>query len=654
MSVDFGPIDDRVRENDSAATANSNNNGNISAASQSRSSHTRSASDENRWCGNNSPTHPPMTAVHPCSDVSPETEFDLVLSAIGDFGRYQRTVFAAVCVFAALANIPSFVQLVFQPYIPEYRCRIPGCDVLPSANTSHPNTYNTSFLPFTIPSDSKSGALERCRRFWRSNITSDICDADQFDQNITVTCTDFVFDRSVFSTSFVSQWSLTCEYQSLVELPSTMFFSGVLIGSLVFGFVSDKYGRRCALSIAVLLLTLANTGTVIFSTSFVSVCAFRVLVGMSSLGLFQTALVLCIEMVGKRWRVLCGSALNVFTTLGVLLALLLAFWQRDWLTLQVISSTPLLLLAALFWLFPESVRWLITQQRFDEALSQIEKMARFNRRSLPDHLSLCRRSHSEVSEPPAQPPRLLTVTTVGSSATDDSIPLVHTELAGSIVDCLQVCSLRFRLFVVLLAWFSVNLAFYGLVTDMQNLPGDFFTNILIMTLAELPGYVLSWPLMDWLGRRFTFVGATLIGGVAAICAGMVPDEYSIANAAFLVASKCGSCVSFAVVYIFTSELFPTPARNTAVGLCSTCGRVAAILAPQITNLAEYGDSIPLLVIGVSSILSGLFTVLLPETAGTPLPETLQQAIDIGKRRDSVSSFSDGPLLPSDNENSDTD
>ena len=39
--------------------------------------------------------------------------------------------------------------------------------------------------------------------------------------------------------------------------------------------------------------------------------------------------------------------------------------------------------------------------------------------------------------------------------------------------------------------------------------------------------------------------------------------------------------SFALVYIFTAEIFPTPIRSSGVGLCSTMARIGGISAPQI-------------------------------------------------------------------------
>jgi OCT family organic cation transporter-like MFS transporter 4/5 len=51
-----------------------------------------------------------------------------------------------------------------------------------------------------------------------------------------------------------------------------------------------------------------------------------------------------------------------------------------------------------------------------------------------------------------------------------------------------------------------------------------------------------------------------------------------------------SCV-LATVYSYTSDLFPTPARSAAVGLCSTSGRIGGILAPIIANAVKRIDQV---------------------------------------------------------------
>ena len=50
--------------------------------------------------------------------------------------------------------------------------------------------------------------------------------------------------------------------------------------------------------------------------------------------------------------------------------------------------------------------------------------------------------------------------------------------------------------------------------------------------------------------------------------------------------KFGATASFAIVFVYTAEMFPTEIRSTAVGASSLCGRVGGIIAPQVRALNE--------------------------------------------------------------------
>ena len=48
--------------------------------------------------------------------------------------------------------------------------------------------------------------------------------------------------------------------------------------------------------------------------------------------------------------------------------------------------------------------------------------------------------------------------------------------------------------------------------------------------------------------------------------------------------KLGSSAGFAIIYIFSAELFPTTVRNAGIGASSASARVGGMLAPQVAAL----------------------------------------------------------------------
>jgi MFS transporter, OCT family, solute carrier family 22 (organic cation transporter), member 4/5 len=118
----------------------------------------------------------------------------------------------------------------------------------------------------------------------------------------------------------------------------------------------------------------------------------------------------------------------------------------------------------------------------------------------------------------------------------------------------------------------------------------------------------------------------------------------------ILVGKFGASAAFAIVYLFTTELYPTQIRSTALGLCSMFARVGGIAAPQVklmsltcnfTNhcisfqVAIYLPSVtfeafPMLFMGLCALLGGVLSFWLPETLGSPLCETMEDVDNLGK------------------------
>ena len=90
--------------------------------------------------------------------------------------------------------------------------------------------------------------------------------------------------------------------------------------------------------------------------------------------------------------------------------------------------------------------------------------------------------------------------------------------------------------------------------------------------------------------------------------------------------KFGASASFAICYLYMAELFPTLIRSTAVGLGSTASKIGGLAAPFIAGLATFENYIPLIVFGSSSVIGGVLGVILPETLGAALPQTLEEVV----------------------------
>ncbi|GFR15265.1 organic cation transporter protein [Trichonephila clavata] len=89
--------------------------------------------------------------------------------------------------------------------------------------------------------------------------------------------------------------------------------------------------------------------------------------------------------------------------------------------------------------------------------------------------------------------------------------------------------------------------------------------------------------------------------------------------------------SFRLLYLYTAEIFPTGVRNVTLGSCSMCARLGSILAPFIRDLGKATHSaVPNSLYAFLALTSGLLALLLPETRGLDLPDTLQEGENLGE------------------------
>lgn len=83
-------------------------------------------------------------------------------------------------------------------------------------------------------------------------------------------------------------------------------------------------------------------------------------------------------------------------------------------------------------------------------------------------------------------------------------------------------------------------------------------------------------------------------------------------------------ISFATVYLYAGELFPTVVRNSGVGLASTVARIGSMVAPFVATLSHTSAWLPPLAFGIVPLIGAALCIVLPDTRGRKLPDTLEE------------------------------
>ncbi|WP_308640060.1 MFS transporter [Paenibacillus silvisoli] len=358
---------------------------------------------------------------------------------------------------------------------------------------------------------------------------------------------------SFIVTALAAEWHLKAQQIGLLAAINAI---GMAAGAAVAGSLADQYGRKTVLLYTLLIFSVAS-GLSALAGSFVILCILRFITGFGLGGELPVASTLVSETMPAEDR-------------GRAVVLLESFWAGGWIVAALIS----------YFIIPE-FGW-----RIAFVIGAIPAVyAIFLRRAIED-------SPRYVGQAVRKPP-------------------IGERIA-------MIWSSKYRKSTVMLwiLWFTVVFSYYGVflwLPTVMVLKGfglvKSFQYVLIMTLAQLPGYFTAAYFIERFGRKFVLVTYLLFTAASAIWFGSAETVSSLITA--------GICLSFfnlgawGAMYAYTPELYQTSVRSTGVGLAASFGRIGGVIGPYLVGILV-GRDVPLLTIFIIffvAIVIGAFAVL---------------------------------------------
>lgn len=511
-----------------------------------------------------------------------------LIDLVGGYGPWQRDIF----IMFFFASFPGSWQGLgvsfFAPEVDHW------CAKPPFLNISDEMWKNIS-----IPTETVNGVTKYSSCLMYSNRY----------RNETKECDDWDYDTSVFKSTIISQWDLVCKKEWYVSLSQSIYMAGFMLAVLIFGQLSDRLGRRPIMLFCIALTFIAGL-VCAFSVSFVMYAVCKFLVAMGASGLFTTAFVTLVEIVGPEYRSVFGIAIEFGWSTGYILLPCLAWLIKDSFYLQLVLTIPVVFLGTFWWWVPESPRWLLSQGRLEECEAILKKAASKNGKSTANIGAEIKTFH-KVAEKEQE---------------------MNKVEHYTILDLLKYTNMRKKTLNVYFNWCVNAFVYYALSLNTSDLGGNIFLNFFIAGAVEFPAYVLSIFVLKRVGRKLPMIINMIIGGLACILIIPIPDHLLWLKITLAMLGKFCITASFAIIYVFSAEIFPTVVRNVGVGSSSTIARIGSILAPFVKELgrATY-NSVPLIIYGVISIVAGSLVLLLPETNNKPVPDTIEEAEQISRK-----------------------
>ncbi|KQT49673.1 MFS transporter [Devosia sp. Leaf420] len=338
----------------------------------------------------------------------------------------------------------------------------------------------------------------------------------------------------------------------------TLFFLGMLIGASLFGRLADRFGRRRVLLITVACDAIFGLLSVLAPNLFL-LFLFRFLTGIAVGGTLPVDYAMMAEFLPAKNRGRWLVILEGFWAVGTV-AVALAAWAASiymptdsWRWIFAVTALPALIGIWLRLWVPESPLYLLGRGDQPALKSVLDTILTTNGKSaLPA---------DAVIDAPPQPPK----------------------------QSIFSPDLRRRSVAILAVWFLVSISYYGVFTWLPaRLAQDGFGYVrgygflVLVALAQLPGYALAAWGVEAVGRKPTLIGFLFLS--AAGCAlFLIAGDGALLGSAILLMSFA-LLGTWGALYAFTPELYPTVSRATGMGAAGAMARLGGLLAPSLMGL----------------------------------------------------------------------
>ncbi|MEH7374138.1 MFS transporter [Neobacillus drentensis] len=361
------------------------------------------------------------------------------------------------------------------------------------------------------------------------------------------------------------EWELTPGQMGWIGSVNSI---GMAVGALIFGLMADKVGRKNVFIITLLLFSVGS-GLSAMTTTLTAFLVLRFFIGAGLGGELPVASTLVSESVPAEKR-------------GRIVVLLESFWAGGWLVAAVIS----------YFIIPK-FGWQVAL-----LISAIPALyALYLRMGLPDS------------------PRFTAVKDKEKISVFQSMRNLFSK------------DYRRQTTMLWILWFCVVFSYYGMflwLPSVMIMKGfsliKSFEYVLIMTLAQLPGYFTAAWFIEKFGRKFVLVVYLIGAAVSAYFFGAAESTALLMTSGILLSFF--NLGAWGGLYAYTPEQYPTIMRGTGSGMAAAIGRVGGVLGPLLVgNLVAQQVSIStIFMIFCISVLIGAIAVFVlgKETKNTEL------------------------------------
>ncbi|XP_019605297.2 solute carrier family 22 member 2 isoform X1 [Rhinolophus sinicus] len=532
---------------------------------------------------------------------------DDILEHIGEFCFFQRQTFFLLALLSA-SFAPVYVGIVFLGFTPDHRCLSPGV-----AELSRRCGWSLAEeLNFTVPDPGPEGEAfpRQCRSYqvdWNQSALGCVDPLASLASNrshlpLGPCLHGWMYDTP--GSSIVTEFNLVCANSWMLDLFQSAVNVGFFIGSVGIGYIADsRFGRKLCLLVTILIN--ATSGVLMaISPTYTWMLIFRLIQGLVSKASWLIGYILITEFVGLSYRRTVGIFYQVAFTVGLLVLAGVAYALPHWRWLQFTVTLPNFCFLLYYWCIPESPRWLISQNKNAKAMTVIKYIARKNGKSLPASLQSLRPDEE-----------------------------IGGKMNPSFLDLVRTPQIRKHTLILMYNWFTGSVLYQGLIMHVGLAGSNIYLDFFYSALVEFPAAFLIILTIDRVGRRYPWAASNVVAGAACLASVFIPDDLQWLRVTVSCLGRMGITMAYQMVCLVNAELYPTFIRNLGVLVCSSMCDIGGVITPFLVyRLTDVWQEFPLLVFAVVGLIAGGLVLLLPETKGKTLPETIDEVENMQRPR----------------------
>ncbi|XP_036364180.1 solute carrier family 22 member 4 isoform X2 [Octopus sinensis] len=520
-----------------------------------------------------------------------------ILEKCGSFGPYQRWFYINILIISVLSGFQG-MSLVFISADVPFLC--------------YPPNFNASLIPANLTENEYLQMLQpdgddQCS-VYNNSFTGTRYTTPPSNSSKLQCSYGRKFLTEKFS-SVVSEFGLVCENNWLRSTLQSVYFAGHLVGSIVFGALADRFGRRPILLLANACLVVSGV-TKIFIPSFIIFLILYWIQASANIGITVSTYALIMEFTSSELRAPVNFVFMCATAVIAIFLTGFAYAISDWRTLEL-TACLLPIMVFFIWTFvPESPRWFIGRKRFREAEAILEEVIKNNIKQHEEVLGILTDDEEE---------------TLFENSFQENIPektIVNKEENYTFIDLFKTWRIALITLNICFGWMVCSMLYYGVILKSVDMAGNRYLNYLLMQIVEVPSNYASYYFFIRFDHRKPISFFMVFSGLNCIVSNFVTEGSFWIPLILVVLGKFGISAAFSSIYLLSAEIFPTVVRTNGLGVASMTARIGSMLAPFILHLSYYVKWLPLSIFGVLSFISGMMILLLPETKDKDLPQTL--------------------------------